>query len=366
MSNKSFAVEFDSKYPDFRDVCRLFFSAESQGRLSEAFYFLKENFLSGSIFKNELSVSDELLYSDVAKKLDIDIKNVLMVVDTKNDKSYQYDQHNGNFNDAISFFMNNGEFKTVFNHNGDEKVFSCNFCEPRGCGVLRMISVFIGDLEKKDPESVLKNKIRELEDLESKRINLRLLSMPAAPDDFWDAIKFVYDYCESKDEFIKLTLGADSVDLSDRNRTRIGRAMLGMEDNSDSFERGDKRSTVTIYRACPAKTKIGVGDWVTMSKGYALGHARAYNERVDREEDKLKISQKTVPESHVLWDQSSEDEFFYVPTNLWGDIKNENQLWDKINVDKKPDTLNPYKKEIDKLKSKLKKMKTGNESNFDM
>lgn len=366
MNNKDFAFEFDSKYPDFRELCRVLFIAESQGYLAEAFCFLKDGFLGSSIFKNSLSGNDNELYGDVAKKLGVDLKNVLMVVDTKNDKSYQYGKQHDMFNNAISFFMNNGDFRTVFSHNGDEKTVSCKFSDPRGCGVIRLMSVYINDLEKKDPESVLKNKIKDLEDLEYKRAYARLSSMPPAPDDFWDAVKFVYDYCESKEEFIKLTLGADSVDLSDRNRTRIGRAMLGMEENSDSFMRGNKRSTVTIYRACPAKTKIGAGDWITMSRGYALGHARAYNERVDCEEDKLKISQKTVPESHVLWDQASDDEFFYVPTNLWGDIKNENQLWDKINIDKKPDTVNTYKKEIDKLKNKLNKMKTGNESNFDI
>lgn len=361
MKEKSLMEHFESKYPDFGELCRVIFIADSQGRMPEAFDLIKDNFLVSSIFKNKLSFEDEALYDNTAKKLGIELKNVLMVVDTKNDKTYQYGETHNTFNNSMSFFMNNGDCKTVFDYKGEEKIASNKFNDNRGCGVIKLMSVYIKELEKKDPESILKNKIKELEDLDYKRAYHRLSSIPPAPDDLWDAIQFVYNYCDSKEEFIKLTLGADSVDLSDRNRTRIGRAMLGMEDNSDSFLRGDKKSTVTVYRACPEKTRIGVGDWITMSREYALGHARAYNGRIGGEEDKLRVSQKTVPGSHVIWDQSSDDEYFYVPTKFWGDIKNENQLWDKINIDKKPDTVNPYKKEIDKLKTKLNKLKNGND-----
>jgi len=357
----------DNKFPEFFEITRFIFIAKDANRLPEALSYLKKNNLRSPIFNTPSQTSDLSKYDETIASFGFDKSNVLMVIDpkaasSKSDFSFK-DKMMAN---ATVFFLSDGSYQAVINKDGNDKSFKANYTDTSGCGVLRMLSEYISYEKNNNPAERIKGEIAKLKDEEYARKWKRKDSIPPSPSGFWETIEHIYRYCESREEFFDLTLGADSVDLSDRNRTRVGRAMLGLPDNKAQLSTaGSSRETAVIYRASPRHSRIEAGDWVTLSKSYAATHARAYNGRTGCGEDKLTISQKTVPASSVLWDGANDDEYFYVPSDLWGEMKNEDDLWNNINTERKPDSVDLSAEKVDKLNRKLMKL-TALESGSEM
>lgn len=346
----------ESNYPNMWELLRLMVLAQNAGKLTETLTYLKKNLLRDDFFKIYTGSDAQYEYTCEIEDLGIKKDEVVLIADihaSKGKRGFVY--QNAKVEDSTVYFLSSGICHAIQKGNDGDKVFEMEYTGHSSGGVMRIFSEYLNDLKKRDPVQTILSEIAQLEDAEFRRKQDRLKNAPPCPANFDEAIKHIYDYAESREEFFSLTLGADSVDLSDRNRTRLGRAMLGLPDNKkDVSTVGKRRESITVYRASPKNTRIEAGDWVTLSRGYAMGHARAYNENVKNKDEILTVSQKTVSADSVIWDGSSLDEYFYVPSDIWGDLKNEDDLWNKINTDNKPDFCNSTSDSINKLQSRLR------------
>lgn len=345
----------DSNFPDMWELLRLMVLAEGAGKLTETLTYLKKNLLKDDFFKIYNDSNSQRDYTFEIEDLGIKKQEVILIADLYGSKSKRnFSYRNEKIENSTVYFLSTGICHAIQKGPGEDKVFEMEYSHHSSGGVMRIFSEYLDYLKKKDPAQIILAEIAKIEEEEYLRKQNRLKNAPPCPAQFEAALKHVYDYAESREEFFSLTLGADSVDLSDRNRTRLGRAMLGLPDNKkDVATVGERRETITVYRASPRNTRIEAGDWVTLSRGYAMGHARAYNGALKNKDEALTISQKTVSADSVLWDEASIDEYFYVPSDLWGDLKSEDDLWKKINTENKPDFCNPSLDSINKLKLRL-------------
>lgn len=74
--------------------------------------------------------------------------------------------------------------------------------------------------------------------------------------------------------------------------------------------RGDPDAQVTIYRAAPDGVTINEGDWVTLSKTYAEGHAESQGNT----DHPLVVHEMQVPAASVRWAVDDLMEFGYYPS----------------------------------------------------
>jgi len=73
--------------------------------------------------------------------------------------------------------------------------------------------------------------------------------------------------------------------------------------------KGNPEAEVTVYRAGP-KRELNKGDWITLSKTYAEGHADSWN---TFEGENYKLHEFKVKAKDVLWDMNSLEEWGYYP-----------------------------------------------------
>ena len=73
--------------------------------------------------------------------------------------------------------------------------------------------------------------------------------------------------------------------------------------------KGNPEAEVTVYRAGPKK-ELNNGDWITLSKTYAKGHADSWN---TFEGENYKLHEFKVKAKDVLWDMNSLEEWGYYP-----------------------------------------------------
>ena len=73
--------------------------------------------------------------------------------------------------------------------------------------------------------------------------------------------------------------------------------------------KGNPEAEVTVYRAGP-KRELNNGDWITLSKSYAEGHADSWN---TFEGENYKLHEFKVKAKDVLWDMNSLEEWGYFP-----------------------------------------------------
>lgn len=72
--------------------------------------------------------------------------------------------------------------------------------------------------------------------------------------------------------------------------------------------KGKPNQIVTIYRSVPKQiTSINPGDWVSLSKTYAIQHGMHHT---DPKKD-LPVISKKVKASEVVWDANDVNEFAY-------------------------------------------------------
>ncbi|MEZ8293479.1 hypothetical protein AB6D11_06450 [Vibrio splendidus] len=101
------------------------------------------------------------------------------------------------------------------------------------------------------------------------------------------------------------------MDCSNRHLTRIQRALVALESESQSDA---NKTPITLYRAVPidATEAIGAGDWTTPQKHYAERHAAML--QAQGEETMVAIVEAKVGEAFMCADAN---EYCYVPAGTW-------------------------------------------------
>ena len=185
---------------------------------------------------------------------------------------------------------------------------------------------------------------------EVRRREQRINDAPKATGDFDADVKAFAEYAENFQEFTKL-LNADMLDVSDRNRTRIARAVIALDPDAETaanvtqlqpsmiedaqrFGTPEERDaanaiasegdSVTIYRAMPASGKIEAGDWVGLVKRYAKGHES------NTTGQKAVTRQKKVNKEDLYWYGADFNEWVYIPKGTWGKYESLQDVWDDL------------------------------------
>lgn len=87
------------------------------------------------------------------------------------------------------------------------------------------------------------------------------------------------------------------------------RGMLGETMRQLNSARGNPEAPVTVYRAAPKGTTINDGDWITLSKTYALQHAYSQS----RPGEKLVVTARQARAKEVRWAGDDLLEFGFFP-----------------------------------------------------
>ena len=193
---------------------------------------------------------------------------------------------------------------------------------------LNILSRVFRSIRLEDPQEQIKSITRETNKSENDRRQHRLKSTPDFSSDFDTAMQEAADWSENLEEFIEL-LRPDMMDGSDRNRTRLGRAsMLLDESHEGDYGRGD----ITIYRALPRGESIEAGDWITLSEEYAHDHANYSLKGESGVTESLTVDGRDVY-SHA----GDPNEAIYIPSNTFSaDIESIEDLWISLGQESKP------------------------------
>ena len=199
--------------------------------------------------------------------------------------------------------------------------------------LFRVLGKLSQEMAKNDPEEVARREQAAARAQEINRRQQRIQSIPEMPEDFWDAMKALADWSQCREEFIE-ALSPSMFDLSDRNLTRLSRAMMSMDCFQDdgTFERvGDEGESITVYRLQPMGCEIEAGDWVTTDPAYAQMHESNVKGR-------FYVQELEVDGGEVWWDQTDVHEAVYIPEGLWGAYYDIEQVWESLTEGLKPDT----------------------------
>lgn len=172
-------------------------------------------------------------------------------------------------------------------------------------------------------EMTLANDFRDFKrKIESERRH-RLENYPELSGNFWGDIHTLFDYCDNYSEFHELVEATSVHSMNDRHLSRLSRATIAFdEDVMDQLASG------RVYRAVPVDVDdIEAGDWVTFSEDYAECHA---NEMREYGEEYHVISLDVEEGLYMLTDQN---EYVFLPQDLWGGSSSLKEVWDNLNVD---------------------------------
>jgi GNAT superfamily N-acetyltransferase len=189
---------------------------------------------------------------------------------------------------------------------------------------------------------------------ETSRREQRINDAPKATGDFDADVKSFAEYAENFQEFKRL-LNADMLDVSDRNRTRIARAVIALDpevetaanvtelqpamiEDAQRFGTPEERNAasaiansgdrITIYRAMPESGKVEAGDWVGLVKQYAKSHES------NTTGEKAVTRQKTVNKEDLYWYGADFNEWVYIPKGTWGKYESLRDVWSDLAPDK--------------------------------
>lgn len=181
---------------------------------------------------------------------------------------------------------------------------------------LNALSRIFKEVRESDPQFVKAELAKRERLAETFRRQERLKNIPPLSSDFQTALKQLVDWSEDLNELSE-ALSPSMFDLSDRNRTRLGRATMAL----DGFESGGSETTY-LYRALPQGKTIESGDWVTRNREYAERHAQ-YSE------DPLVVEEIEAYGDEVYWAQADENEFVYIKRGTWA-VTSVQELWDSL------------------------------------
>lgn len=223
------------------------------------------------------------------------------------------------------------------------------------------ISGIFRDVRNNSPEEHAKQAEQRARLEEERRRDRRIQDAPKLSGDFNADLKTLADYAENFEEFKRL-LSADMLDISDRNRTRLARALIAldpdaerastiMEQQPDMVEDAQRYGTpsekaaanalnskskrVTIFRTMPSGAAIEAGDWVALVKSYAQSHSGNVTE------GKATTRQKTISKDDLYWYGADFNEWVYVPSDTWGNYTSLEDVWQDLAGDK-PRTYNQF------------------------
>lgn len=217
------------------------------------------------------------------------------------------------------------------------------------------------DVRNNSPEEQAKQAEQRARLEEERRRDRRIQDAPRLSGDFNADLKTLADYAENFEEFKRL-LSADMLDISDRNRTRLARALIAldpdaerastiMEQQPDMVEDAQRYGTpsekaaanalnskskrVTIFRTMPSGAAIEAGDWVALVKSYAQSHSGNVTE------GKATTRQKTISKDDLYWYGADFNEWVYVPSDTWSNYTSLEDVWQDLAGDK-PRTYNQF------------------------
>lgn len=223
------------------------------------------------------------------------------------------------------------------------------------------ISGVFRDVRNNSPEEQAKQAEERARLEEERRRDRRIQDAPKLSGDFNADLKTLADYAENFEEFKRL-LSADMLDISDRNRTRLARALIAldpdaerastiMEQQPDMVEDAQRYGTpsekaaanalnskskrVTIFRTMPSGAAIEAGDWVALVKSYAQSHSGNVTE------GKATTRQKTISKDDLYWYGADFNEWVYIPSDTWGNYTSLEDVWQDLAGDK-PRTYNQF------------------------
>lgn len=209
-----------------------------------------------------------------------------------------------------------------------------------------------------DPErDASRDRNREAIREQQRRIQ-RLEDTPELTGDLMEDLQKLSEWSESFEEF-QAAITGNMLDTSNRNRTRLGRAAIALDESQNvrEFINGEDSSviqsairssqvteretaqallnaddTITIYRGQPVGQEIGAGDWVALSETYARTH-----ETNVETGDAETISQE-VPVEDVYWYGADIHEWVYIPSDTWGNTESLLDFWRQNGGDGKPES----------------------------
>jgi len=185
---------------------------------------------------------------------------------------------------------------------------------------------------------------------EHQRRERRINDAPKATGDFDADVKSLAEYADNFQEFNRL-LTADMLDVSDRNRTRIARAVIALDpdvetaanvielqpdmvEDAQRFGTPEEKAAanaissdsdkITIFRAMPKSGKIEAGDWVGVAKTYAKGHES------NTTGEKAVTKQKTISKEDLYWYGADFNEWVYIPKGTWGAYTSLSDVWSDL------------------------------------
>ena len=226
---------------------------------------------------------------------------------------------------------------------------------------VNLISGVFRDVRNNSPEEQAKQAEERARLEEERRRDRRIQDAPKLSGEFNADLKTLADYAENFEEFKRL-LSADMLDISDRNRTRLARALIAldpdaerastiMEQQPDMVEDAQRYGTpsekaaanalnskskrVTIFRTMPSGAAIEAGDWVALVKSYAQSHSGNVTE------GKATTRQKTISKDDLYWYGADFNEWVYVPSDTWGNYTSLEDVWQDLAGDK-PRTYNQF------------------------
>lgn len=221
-------------------------------------------------------------------------------------------------NDVTYLYGTNGSQVIFFE--GDDSPFYAKPGEITN-SMYKAVASRINEQLRQTPEMLQKRARKKAVREGQERIN----ALQYVPDDFDEALQLLYRTVASYEEF-RGALSPSTLNMSNRNLTRLGRATIAFDDDPVNYaDMGD----VTIFRACPPDSEIGSGDWVTLNEQYAIEHAERFSD------EGFEVISENVPGSHVFTDENDENEQIYVSNNTWS-VESTIELWDALNVDNKP------------------------------
>ncbi|MCP5058977.1 MAG: hypothetical protein GY937_19920, partial [bacterium] len=189
---------------------------------------------------------------------------------------------------------------------------------------LNILSRVFREIKERDPAEQERLRVQSLRGEETRRRQGRMRDVPKVSPDFDIALQELADWSENFEEF-KNALTPDLMDLSDRNRTRLGRAAMAL--TPDDYENAGS-GRVTIHRAMPTGEEIEAGDWVSMDQSYAAGH----ESNVDGDASTVSIE---VDGTEVWWEGTDPHEWVYIPSDTWN-VESLEELWDGLTEGSKP------------------------------
>ena len=245
-----------------------------------------------------------------------------------------------------SYVMSDGGIYRVNNKSG--KVTKVEDVEARNFLKTKLSSA----QRKAEPEAVSQQREEDQKRIkaereEHQRRERRINEAPDATGDFDADVKSLANYAENFQEFRRL-LTADMLDVSDRNRTRIARAVIALDPDVETaanvvelqpamIEDAQRFGTpeesaaantiasdsdnITIYRAMPKSGKIEAGDWVGVAKRYAKGHESNVTG------EKAVTKQKKVSKEDLYWYGADFNEWVYIPKGTWGKYESLEDVW---------------------------------------